>query len=463
MTISKKLLMAALLATSAMTQAAPVPPTRLFCLNIGYLKAATLLPQAETSLRAVRGTGTPAEADALYAVADLKTAAARDALIKEANAIWAAQQPSAQLAAQLHEQARKLMQSGSCGVAAPLLRNALSMAEQFTPQDEAQIYDVLTDLVRIEAVMRDKALLQNGPRLTAYWQQHGVPDDAIASQVYGNMAAVYFKDGQYALAEPLALRNLQSGERKYGPDHMALVPRLNDLASLYYGQLRYDEGEAALARVTAIQNKSNAVNVQRPPNAQQRSEAEMRRLFNQGDIAGALARGEQDIAQLEQTAASDTQSLQAAVNARAEQPSGGAKANIQADIERRARAKQAASIKLLAAARVRVAEIRHAQKRYDQARALYQQAIDDITRAGADPLETALVKSDLAMLYRVTGNDAAALAMQADALEVLLPTYGPLHPDVIDSASELAALYKRQGKSAELSALAERVPAIRAR
>lgn len=461
--IAKKLMMAALLAASAAAHA-ETPPAGLSCASKGYLNASTLMPQAQSNLRAVRRSGTQAEADALYAVAELSTGAMRDALIKEATAIWAAQPADARLVGQMHEQARKLMKSGNCMAAAALLRSTLPLAEQFMPRDEVQIHAVLADLVRVAAVQRDKAaLLQNGPRLTAYWERQGMPEDAIASQVYSTLAAEYLKDAQYALAEPLVLRNLHNGEQKYGADHVALAPRLQDLASLYYGQLRFNEGEAAMERVATIQRNANAASAQRPLSAQQRSEADMRRLFNQGDIAGALAHGEQEVARLEPVASAATQALQAATKAREEHPPGSATAHMLARPEQQARYRMAASVGELAAARLRIAEILHAQKRYDQAQALYQQALGDIARAGGDALQTALAKSALAMLYRARGNQAAALPMQSEALELMLPLYGRDHPDVIGSARELAAMYQRQGQNAELAALAERVPALRAR
>ncbi|MHA4866102.1 tetratricopeptide repeat protein [Duganella sp. PWIR1] len=464
----KILTAAILMATSALLHAAAMDPAPLNCSTFNPTAKPTPLADAERALQAARGDSL-AEANAMYVLAEAKyfsrDPAGGDAMIKQANAIWNEQPATVQLAVSLQSYARKLIKLNNCALASPLLHTTLSIAERAPESDEALVYGVLSDLMQVEVARRNvAAVTQNAPRLLAYWQRNGDPADSIAAPVYRRMIDLYYKDAQYTLAEPLATRNLNNGEQRYGAGHAALIERLLDLASVYYGQLRYAEGEAAFMRAAAISAKVDPRGATRfAPGAQQQLEDEMRRRYNQGDTAGALALGEQEVRQLAQALEADMQALQVATTARDAQPPGPTPRPALVAAALRARIKVASSEKALAAMRVRVAEILHAQQRYDQAQALYLQALDGYARYGADPLETAAVKSDLAMLYRARGNDTAALPLQAESFEILLLAYGISHPDVVDSAGELAAIYKRQGKKAELAALVERVPALRVR
>jgi hypothetical protein len=418
--------------------------------------------QLEQDRSAAHAQGPLAEADVLFAQA-VRKAADREPtysaeLGQQASDLWRAAPPTAELAAELQQKARKAGYA-KCALAAPLLRTALAVAERAAGADAAQTTAILADLVRAESAAQDsKALAQDGARLMAAWAQHDEPADAEAAPLYRAMVDLYYRQQQYAQAEPLALRNLKNGEQAHGKEAAPLIGRLDDLAVIYYGQLRYAEGAALSQRARDIAIKAAPDSLRAMGKRKKDTEAEMRRLYNDGKPAAALALGGQELKRLEQTAASDAAALQTAIKEREAATSAKQMEELGAAAQR-ARSASEGSEQQLGAMRVRVAQLHHSQRRYDLAEPLYQQALLNYTQAQADPLDMALVRSDLAMLYRARGDDERAAPLQQQALDVLLPAYGAAHPDVVECARELVLLYQRNGKPDEASALLERVPA----
>ncbi|MRW89983.1 tetratricopeptide repeat protein [Duganella sp. FT80W] len=417
--------------------------------------------QLEQDLALARTKDPLAAAEVLH-VQSVRKAATREAtyaaeLAGQANDLWRAAPATAELAATLQQHAQQMGMS-TCALTVPLLRTALAISEKAVGADDARTIGVLADLVRADIGRRDDtALAQDGARLMAAWAAHGDPADAQAAPVYRKMIEYYYRQQQYAQAEPLALRNLKNGEQAHGKEAAALVERLDDLAVIYYGQLRYSEGAALSQRAKAIAVKAAPDSLRAMGGRQKDVEAEMRKLFSNGDVRGAITRGEQELKSLEQTSNNYAAALQKALREREAATSASQMEQLSA-VADRARSTAEASEKQLAAMRVRVAELYHHQRRYDLAEPLYQQALLNYTQAQADALELAPVKSDLAMLYRARADNERAASLQAQALEVLLPAYGPDHPDVIDSARELVLLYQRLGNPEAMAGVTARVP-----
>lgn len=418
--------------------------------------------QLEQDRSAAHAQGPQAEADVLFAQA-LRKAADREPtysaeLGQQALDLWHTAAPTVELAADLQQKARTIGYA-KCALAVPLLRTALAVAERAAAADAAPTTGILADLVRAEHAAQDsKALAQDGARLMAAWARHDEPADADAAPLYRAMVDLYYRQQQYAQAEPLALRNLSNGEQTYGKEAAPLIGRLDDLAMIYYGQLRYREGAALSQRARDIAIKAAPDSLRALGKRKKDTESAMRQLYNDGKPAAALALGEQELKQLEQNAASDAAALQKAIKER-EAATSAKQMDALSAAAQRARSASEGSEQQLGAMRVRIAQLHHQQRRYDLAEPLYQQALLDYTQAQADPLDMALVRSDLAMLYRARGDDERAVPLQQQALDVLLPAYGAVHPDVVGCARELVLLYQRNGKPDEARALLERVPA----
>jgi tetratricopeptide (TPR) repeat protein len=457
-------LFAILLATASLAHAGVPPP--LDCKSPRLADATLTVAQAEQNLKAAHSK--EAEADALLAYAELKYVAREPtfsaALSTQANAIWHAAPATAELALRLQHRAQELRAMNNCALAAPLLRTAIAVSENASGADHAQTADILADLVIIEIAQDDTAALsRDGARLVQAWASHGDPADDIASPVYRKLIDLYYRQQQYAQAEPLALRNLRNGEQVHDKQAPALIERLDDLAAIYYGQLRFAEAEALSQRGDRLAVKDNPNTFRVTKSRQRQVEGEMRQLFNAGKVSGALARGEQELKLLEKTVSDDATALQTAIKAREAAGPGSPQIDTLSAAATRASKQAESSESDLAAMRVRVAELYHHQRRYDQAEALYQQALLNYTQAQSEPLAVAPAKSSLATLYRARADYERALPLQQQALATLLAAYGADHPDVIDCARELALLYQHQGKTAEMATLSAQVPALQRR
>lgn len=436
------LILAALLAASAHAQAEPVPPRA--CMPSPANTVPQTVAQMERERLAARSKGPQAEAEVLFAYAVQKAAGREPTyaveLAAQANALWRAMPPTATLATALQRAAFKLEGPVACPLSVPLLRTALAISEQASGPEQAETVAVLAELVRVENAQREtKVLEQDGARLMAAWSKHSDPADKATAPLYRKMIDLYYRQQQYALAEPLALRNLHNGEQAYGKDAPQLIDRLDDIAIVYYGQLRYNEGEALSRRARDIALKHQPASLRAQPDLQQQLDVQMTQLFNSGDVKNAIAVGKQELAQLEQTLAGKEQALHQAIEAR-EAAAGAAQMEKLSVAATSARIDAERARSAIGNMRVRLAELYHHQDNYELAQSTYQQALIDFMEAQADPLEMAPAQSSLAMLYRAHGEYERALPLQQQAQAALLAAYGPQHPDVVESARELALL-----------------------
>ena len=67
---------------------------------------------------------------------------------------------------------------------------------------------------------------------------------------------MYSAQGQYAAAEPLYKRSLETREKYLGPDHPDVATSLNNLASCYQSQGQYTAAEPLCKRSLAINEKA---------------------------------------------------------------------------------------------------------------------------------------------------------------------------------------------------------------
>ena len=75
------------------------------------------------------------------------------------------------------------------------------------------------------------------------------PDHLHVAELLNNIAALYYKQGRYADAEPYEQRALAIRERTLGPDHPDVTQSLNNLAELYRAQDRYADALPIVRRI----------------------------------------------------------------------------------------------------------------------------------------------------------------------------------------------------------------------
>jgi tetratricopeptide (TPR) repeat protein len=452
-------ILSAALALTALPSAAETSFNNNYCgnptLDTDRRSPRQLQQQAESAISTAQKQGPQAQAGALYDYAALQYYA-RDlpgaqALAETAFGLWDTLPDSAVLALDLQQRAAKLNTHNNCALARPLLVLALEISDRALGAAAPQTISVLADLMSQDARQHNlEGISAHGARLADAWSHSGEPPVAITAPVYHALVEVYYRAQRYALAEPLARHALRSAELAYGENNGHVAAWLDEIASLQFAEMRTEEALATLERAKKIRNKPQWP--QTEYTIQKQIEEQMRKLFRNGEVDAALNLGERELSKLEQ-ALSEDQQVQDIISA-TPMPSG-------ADANSRERLNRHATF--AAAMQVRVAELHHSRRRYALAEPLYQQALARYVSSGADELVIAAARSDLAMLYREQADYQRALPLQLQALDAMLPAYGPDHPDVIDSAAELALIYKAQGKSGAAAQIGQKVPAILAR
>ena len=95
------------------------------------------------------------------------------------------------------------------------------------------------------------------------------PDHPDVASALNNLAALYYKQGRYADAEPLLKRSLAIREKAFGPDHPDVAQALNNLSNLYVIHGRYADAEPLFKQALAISGEGV-----RPRPSQRRDVAE---------------------------------------------------------------------------------------------------------------------------------------------------------------------------------------------
>jgi tetratricopeptide (TPR) repeat protein len=379
-------------------------------------------------------------------------------LLERAQAIWARARPTPELARALQDRGRMLRTRNHCALAAGVFESALALSDKSGSAGETMSTSIMRDAALVAIAMGDDPTLNTlAPRLLAALGADPTPLARYNLDVYLDVIAYYYKTEDNARAEQVASRLLAHARAVPAPD-AALLRRLNyELASIYYAQLRYKEAEALVA--TLAKPSPGTVGHHA---AIKDTEARMIALVRRGDLAGALALGQEaltlyeakrDSAATTLTAAETT--LEASAGANAPAPT------LKSLRDQVAAARQERNIyqAALASTQGQVGELLHALGRHEVALALYQQALASYEVSGYGGLriyEVLRVRGDLGLLYRARGETAKALALQQQVRAELLPLVGPQHPDLLEAEREIAVLSAPPANNAPAPAPAKR-------
>jgi tetratricopeptide (TPR) repeat protein len=433
------------------------------------------LPRANSALTSA--TAAPGEQDLLLAaaLADLAAATAGQAggtarpgagrasaldLLERAQAIWSRARPTPELAHALQDRGRVLRARNHCALAAAMFESALAVSDKIGTAAGAGVdalaASIMRDAVLVAIAMGDDPTLNTlAPRLVAALGTDSTPLARHNLDVYLDVMAYYYKSEDNTRAEQVASRLLAHARAVPAPDE-SLLRRLNyELASIYYAQLRYKEAEALVA--TLAKPFPGGVGHHA---AIKDTETRMIALVRGGDLAGALAVGQEALRLYEAKRDSAATALTAVETAL--EASAGANApapTLKSLRDQVATARQERTIyqAALASAQGQVGELQHALGRHELALALYQQSLASHEVSGYGGLriyEVLRVRSDLALLYRARGETAKALALQQQVRAELLPLVGARHPDLLEAEREIAAM-----SAALPAAPADNVPA----
>jgi CHAT domain-containing protein/tetratricopeptide (TPR) repeat protein len=258
------------------------------------------------------------------------------------------------------------------------------------------------------------------------WLALAAGSSLVAPSLAGDTAALSAKinelsrAGKYSEAIPLAQGQLDSLEKKYGPNHRDVAGALNNLAQIYGSQGRDAEAEPLLKRAIAILDKAGLNSVEVAPELNnlaalyQRQEryAEAEPLFKR-----ALAIRERSLG--------------------AAHPDVGQSLNNLATLDEKLG--------------------RHADSEplFKRALAIYEKA------AGPEHPAVATLLNNIGQVEKVEGRYAEAEPLIKRSLAIREKVLGRDHPDVARSLNNLADLYERQGRYADAEPLYQRAVTIR--
>jgi CHAT domain-containing protein/Tfp pilus assembly protein PilF len=205
------------------------------------------------------------------------------------------------------------------------------------------------------------------------------PINRDVAAALNNLAQLYGDQGNDAEAEPLLKRAMAIQERTGGLDSPAIAPELNNLAALYQRQQRYADAEPLFKRALAIREKS-------------------------------LPSGHPDIGQ---------------------------------------------SLNNLATLYEKQDRHSDSEPLFKRALAIYEKA------AGPEHPAVATLLNNLGQVDKVQGRYAEAEPLIKRSLAIREKVLGREHPDVARSLNNLADLYERQGRFADAGPLFQRALAIR--
>lgn len=359
-------------------------------------------------------------------------------LMREALAIWSEARPEPSLARQLRTQATEFLNAHQCAFAQSVLQAGVAIADRTGGPDSPDALALVQDALKVATAAGDTATVAAlSPRRLAALRTRTAPLDKAALDVNEDLIAFHYQQNDNAPAEQYVQRSLallpQDATAQANTRRLKL-----ELASLYYAELRFAEAEAL--RAPLVQEY--------PKGTFERERDAVIEQVRAGDLQGALARGQTLLARYRQAWDSDKPAL-AAAEQRFEQLRKTPDADKTA-VRQAARdlgtVRQRTDLAAVHTGRLQsyVGEILQALGRLDEAAAACEDALATFgTTRMADWSDTTTAKSDLAVVQRMRGQDAQALALNEDVLKTVLPLLGPEHPDVLATQAELAALRKK--------------------
>jgi tetratricopeptide (TPR) repeat protein len=361
-------------------------------------------------------------------------------LMREALDIWSQAHPDAALVRQLRAQADEFTNAHQCAFARSVLQAALAMADRSAGADSPDAVAIVQDALKVAAAAGDAATVSAlSPRRLAAMRTRTAPLDQTELAINEDLIAIHYRQDETGLAEQYVQRSLALLPQDASAPDSTRRLKLR-LASVYYAQLRFAEAEAL--RATLVKPHPAAPFVPEP---------EREALIEQvraGDLQGALVRGQALLAKRRQTWEQNRTDL-AAAEQRLEQmrntPDADKTVVTQAarDVGTLRQRTRSAAVDT-GQMQNYVGEILWALGRLDEATASCEAALATFgTTPAADWSDINTAKSDLAILLRMRGDAARALALQEEVLKAMLPLLGPDHPDVRTAQAELALLRKK--------------------
>ena len=263
--------------------------------------------------------------------------------------------------------------------------------------------------------------------------------------------------GKYAEAIPLAQGQLDSLEKKYGPDNRDVAGALNNLAQLYGSQGRDAEAEPLLKRAIAILDKVSGLNSADAAPELNNLAALYQRQERFGDAEPLFKRA---LAIREKSLGPNHPDLGQSLNNLATLYEKLGRHDDSEPLFKRALAiyEKAAGPEHPAVATLlnNIGQVDKVQGRYADAEPLIKRSLAIREKAlGREHPDVARSLNNLADLYERQGRYADAEPLYRRAVAIRQSALGPDHPDLAISLNNLASLYQAEGRTADALPIVE--------
>ena len=262
--------------------------------------------------------------------------------------------------------------------------------------------------------------------------------------------------GKYAEAIPLAQGQLDSLEKKYGPNHRDVAGALNNLAQIYGSQGRDADAEPLLKRAIAILDKAGLDSVEAAP-ALNNLAALYQRQERYADAEPLFKRA---LAIREKSLGSSHPDVGQSLNNLATLYEKLGRHTESEPLFKRALAiyEKAAGSEHPAVATLlnNIGQVEKVEARYAEAEPLIKRSLAIREKVlGRDHPDVARSLNNLADLYERQGRYADAEPLYRRAVTIRQNALGPDHPDLATSLNNLASLYQAEGRTADARPIVE--------
>jgi len=146
-----------------------------------------------------------------------------------------------------------LIQEGQYDKGTAVARKALALAEKTVGHNHPETAVTLNNLASLYDKQGQYALAE--PLFKRALEILDPSDPAVGSTLT-NLAILYVNQGRHALSEPLFKDALKIMEKVRGPDHPDVAQSLNNLAPFYRDQGEYGQAEPLLKRALGVSEKT---------------------------------------------------------------------------------------------------------------------------------------------------------------------------------------------------------------
>ncbi len=314
--------------------------------------------------------------------------------------------------------ATALIRRSEYSAAEAAIREALTLSDGVTDQQKTTLLQTLAGVLFYQARYEEAVDLQK-QALTRHRSALGPQHPTVALSLY-NLGTFHTSQGKFAEGDAYLRQALEIQEHSLGPHHTDVADTLNSLGASLYQQGKIAEALAAMQRAKEI--KTSELSPTHPQVL---------------DASVNVAVMTLEIGDLDQSAA------------------------ILQDVLLRIESSEDTSVMTESSARFNLGRVRQRQDRLDEARELYERALElDESRLGPDDPRLATLLMGLGILHKQQGRPAEALELYLRALAIQEAKLEPTHPSILAALNNISSTHLVLNAPTQAKEVAERLLAV---